>query len=318
MSAWHQRAPRHWWQGILLNRTGFHFWTALPTTTTTMNGRLLWTLLCLSALFTSYTHAAHSRRRPTTVRREPEPRYDRSITTFSPDGRLQQVEYSMEASRRGDPVIAMTCGNITCIAVHSSDKVHRIDDHLLLVTAGLVGDGRMLASTLRSHCQQFQQQTGEAPTVREAARIAADLQHMLTRTPGARPLGCTAIMAGHNHGGKSPLALFQTDPGGILEECHFCAVGKGQEKAMMALESLSKKLQSGSKKEDGALAVDRIQLIQGVAEVALETFRDKDSPPHVDVWILESDAKRRGGLHLQCIQKITRNDLSLLKEQLMS
>ena len=89
----------------------------------------------------------------------------RSITTFSSDGRLQQVEYGMEAARRGDSVVAMKYNDTICIAVHSSDKVHRIDDHVIMVTAGLAGDGRMLASTVRLQCQQFRQATGEAPSI---------------------------------------------------------------------------------------------------------------------------------------------------------
>ena len=66
--------------------------------------------------------------------------------------------------------------------------------------------------------------------------MAASLQHELTRTPGARPLGCTAILAGVDN--LTGLKLFQTDSGGILEECFYCAAGKGQEKAMSSLDSL--------------------------------------------------------------------------------
>lgn len=252
--------------------------------------------------------AAHSRRRPTVVRREVEPRYDRSITTFSSDGRLLQVEYGLEASRRGDPVVAMTFSdNMTCIAVHSSDKVHRIDDHILMITAGLAGDGRMLASTLRTQCQRFRLATGEAPTIQEVAKIAASLQHSLTKTPGARPLGCTAILSGVEDDGTT-LRLFQTDSGGILQECHYCAAGKGQEKAMSSLERLSNDLHS-------AIEGEEMQMIRGIATVALEALNDKDGSSHVDVWIIQGDKIRRGGIHLRCIQKVTRNDLPRLKEE---
>lgn len=285
------------------------------TTAIMMNGRFVWTFLCILALLPTHTYAAHSRRRPTTVRRQAEPRYDRSITTFSPSGNLQQVEYSMEASRRGDPIVAMTNSvDTTCIAVHSSDKVHRIDDSIIMITAGLVGDGRLLASTLRSQCQQFKEIMGEAPTVHEAARMAAELQHLLTRTPGRRPLACTAILAGVEQDDSS-LRLFQTDPGGILEEFQYCSAGKGQEKAMAALESLSRDLETDTDGESG----NRMQLIQGIAKVALEASKDnnKDDPPHVDIWILQPESNRRGGIHLQCIQKVTKKDVSLITERLL-
>jgi len=282
--------------------------------TMTMSRRLICTFLCTLLSSIPTTHAAHSRRRPTVVRREPEPRYDRSITTFSPDGRLQQVEYGLEASRRGDPVVAMMNHHQIYIAVHSSDKVHRIDDHILMVTAGLVGDGRMQASQLRIKCQQFRLVMGEAPTAKEVARMAADIQHSLTRTPGARPLGCTAILAGVEDG--TTLRLFQTDSGGILEECLYCAAGKGQDKSMTSLQTLVEDVGSTFKEEQDAM--DRIRMIQGVAEVALDALKDKDGPEHVDVWILQGEKGRRGGIYVRCVQKIRRKDLPLLKERLLS
>jgi 20S proteasome alpha/beta subunit len=234
-----------------------------------------------------------------------EPKYDRSITTFSSDGRLQQVEYGMEASRRGDSVVAMKCDDFICVAVHSSDKVHRIDDHAIMVTAGLAGDGRMLASTIRSQCQRFRQATGEAPSIREVSQMAASLQHQLTRTPGARPFGCTAIIAGVDDGDS--LGLFQTDSGGILEECIYCAAGKGQEMAMASLESLSTDLQEG---------VKRLELVRGIAKVALKD-KENEGPPHVNVWIIRGDKKRRGRIHLRCIQSVTCKALPRFDESLL-
>ena len=78
--------------------------------------------------------AANSRRR-IVVRREVAPQYDRSITTFSADGRLAQVEYGMEASLRGSTVAALQSPSDDpqqqgiCLVLQSGSfgKVHRID-----------------------------------------------------------------------------------------------------------------------------------------------------------------------------------------------
>ena len=151
-----------------------------------------WIVLFLAVLTSFHrstiTHAAHSRRRPA-VRRAVEPRYDRSITTFSSDGCLQQVEYGMEAAHRGDTVAAMATEDLVAIAVSSSqnnNKVHRIDHHVLLVTTGLVGDGRALASALRTSCQQFRLSYGEPPTVAQVAKMAAKMQHDLRKNLNLR------------------------------------------------------------------------------------------------------------------------------------
>ena len=144
-------------------------------------------------------------------------------------------------------------------------------------------------------------------------RIAAESQHLLTRTPGRRPLGCTAILAGVEDG--TTLRLFQTDAGGILEERQYCAAGKGQDKAMTALENLFDELQSSLEDKD---AMDRRKMIPGVAQVAMEALEGKDDPPHVDVWIVQGDTSRRGGIHIRCIQKIRQKDLALLSERILS
>ena len=209
-----------------------------------------------------FVDAAHSaRRRPvSSTGGNNLVKYDREITTFSPDGRLSQVEYALEAARRGSSVMGVKLSSqlpggqnpnnnnrnhemvIVCVESSSSSssptsstspsdgKVHRIDDHVWMMTSGLSGDARFLATKARSWCQVYKQTYGEAPTPQQVATdCIATYHHDLTRRSGVRPLGCSALIVGvnsrgkesnfgggrtdHNHIGGT-VSMYQVEPGG--------------------------------------------------------------------------------------------------------
>jgi 20S proteasome alpha/beta subunit len=285
-------------------------------------------LTWLAAFFTltgtfSLVHvvdAAHSRRRASPTYTA-SPRYDRSITTFDQSGRLLQVEYGMEASSRGETVMAVwTEGGIYVLvkktSLQSSHKVHRIDEHLWLFTAGLSGDARALASSLRSSCQQHRLSYGEAQTVEQAARQAASLQHQLTRTGGARPLGCTAIVVGidptsvpastsastssgadGNHNSCS--RVFRTDPGGILEDCFFSVAGKDQDKLMNEV----------AKRYDDLKSANQTTVVTELLATLKLAGAGGDKDSSVDIWIFKPNAKRRGKTDATCLVNVKSDDL---------
>lgn len=235
--------------------------------------------------------AAHSRRR-VVVLRPAEPRYDRSITTFDPTGRLLQVEYGMEAARRGESVAAALTddGSIMVLTASSSQKVHRIDDHLWLVTAGLSGDARLLASHLRTRSRQHRLSYGEAMTVKEMAEETASVQHELTRKGGARPLGCTAIVLGMDpsYASIGRARMFRTDPGGMLEDCLFGCAGKNQERVVSTLE----------KNYDGIRSGTLSNSIRSFLDSYLESADDEEESH--ELWVFSPREGHRGKTKATC------------------
>jgi len=72
--------------------------------------------------------------------------YDMAITQFSPEGRLFQVEYAIEAVRRGTTAIVCRNSNSVVFTVEKksselqevigSEKIFKVDDHIGVAIAG--------------------------------------------------------------------------------------------------------------------------------------------------------------------------------------
>ncbi len=162
--------------------------------------------------------------------------YDHSITMFSPDGRLFQVEYARESVKRGtttaglkfrDGVILVCDKRIASrlILPESIEKLFKIDDHIGFATSGLVADARQLVDRARVECQ-VNRITFAAPVpVDTLAKKICDFKQSFTQYGGARPYGTALLIGGVDENG---IHLFETDPSGAYQSYHAGAIGSGR------------------------------------------------------------------------------------------
>jgi len=170
--------------------------------------------------------------------------YDRAIVTFSPDGRLFQVEYAREAVKRGSTSVAVVFKNgIVIVAAKHGDKlsaenflnekIQQIDEHIGIVSSGLLGDARVLVDKARVKAQIHRISYEEAIDTISLTKYISDLKQLHTQYAGLRPMGVSFLIAGMD---EKPF-LFETDPGGSMFEWKAQAIGRGVEEARKVLES---------------------------------------------------------------------------------
>jgi proteasome alpha subunit len=190
--------------------------------------------------------------------------YDRTITVFSPDGRLFQVEYAKEAVKRGSTAIGVSCNEgvalIAYKSAHSSlivsdslKKIFEVDEHIWVTASGLIADARKLVDVARMNAQRHWITYNESSTPESIARGVCDVMQLYTQYGGIRPFGVSLLIAGI--GPKGP-ELFEAEPSGAMTGYYADSVGNGKKEVDEYLEAKHKpeeELNAAIKRAVGAL-----------------------------------------------------------------
>lgn len=163
-------------------------------------------------------------------------RYSFSLTTFSPSGKLVQIEYALAAVASGAPSVGIKASNGVVLAVekkhksilydeHSTQRIEMITKNIGMVYSGMGPDYRVLVKAGRKLAQQYYLQYQEQiPTAQLVQRVASVMQEY-TQSGGVRPFGVSLLIAGWDNDVKKPF-LYQCDPSGAYFAWKATALGK--------------------------------------------------------------------------------------------
>ncbi|KAK2745692.1 Proteasome subunit alpha type-2 [Myotisia sp. PD_48] len=202
-------------------------------------------------------------------------RYSFSLTTFSPSGKLVQIEYALNAVNQGVTALGIKATNGVVLATEkkstsplidppSLSKVSLITPDIGMVYSGMGPDYRVLVDKARktSHTH-YKRIYNEYPPTRILVQDVARVVQEATQSGGVRPYGVSLLIAGWDDGIEPETAdakegetdaekkkasgktggilkggpsLYQVDPSGSYYPWKATAIGKSSTSAKTFLE----------------------------------------------------------------------------------
>ncbi|KAL6852660.1 Proteasome subunit alpha type-2 [Amphichorda felina] len=203
-------------------------------------------------------------------------RYSFSLTTFSPSGKLVQIEYALNAVNQGITALGIKATNGIVLATEKKSsspladqsslaKISNITPNIGMVYSGMGPDYRVLVDRARkvSHTG-YKRIYNEYPPTRILVQDVARVMQEATQSAGVRPYGVSLLIAGWDEGiepdiqaevedkenedgekkkttktggiHKGGPMLYQVDPSGSYYPWKATAIGKSATKAKTFLE----------------------------------------------------------------------------------
>uniref|UniRef100_A0A1I8A452 Proteasome subunit alpha type n=1 Tax=Steinernema glaseri TaxID=37863 RepID=A0A1I8A452_9BILA len=172
-------------------------------------------------------------------------RYDTRTTIFSPEGRLYQVEYAMEAISHAGTCLGILASDGILIAaekrnIHKllddqvlTEKIYRLSDNIACTVAGITADANILINRLRYWAADYKLNFGEPMPVEQLVQTLCNEKQRYTQIGGKRPFGVSLLYIGWDqHYGYQ---LYQSDPSGNYTGWKATCIGNNHQAAVSLL-----------------------------------------------------------------------------------
>jgi 20S proteasome subunit alpha 6 len=216
--------------------------------------------------------------------------YDNSCLIWSPQGRLYQVEYAMEAVNQGTCLLGLRskshvvlCGlksTMNETLGYHNDKLFSCSNHVGMGISGLNPDGRILHKFMKNECLNYNYiYDANYPVERLVTKIA-DKSQRKTFGDGKRPYGIGLLISGYDKTGPK---LFRTCPSGMYYEYEAHAIGGRSHTANTYLEKHLDQFKQNSLEELVKHSIEAMKKSQDI------TLTEKN----LDIGVVGKDCKFR-------------------------
>jgi len=168
--------------------------------------------------------------------------YDHDVSVWSPQGRIHQIEYAMEAVKQGSATVGLKSKDYALLVALKrapndlasyQQKMAHVDDHVGISIAGLTADGRQLGNYMRNECLSSRWANDQALPISRLVKTIAYKMQIPTQRYGRRPFGVGILVAGCDNDGPH---VFYICPSANVYNCKATAIGARSQSARTYLE----------------------------------------------------------------------------------
>ncbi|EPR78171.1 26S proteasome alpha-type subunit PRE9 [Spraguea lophii 42_110] len=155
---------------------------------------------------------------------------DAKTNTYTPEGRILQVEYAMKGVQNGGTTIGITCNDGVVLfgmkkekSLIKYEKLYKISDGIYCCICGNSSDALQMIGYARLKAAEFEEEFGVPIPLLTLCKKVGAIKQNFTLGGGLRPFGVSILFAGISNGN---VELISTDPSGNYNKWRAISYGE--------------------------------------------------------------------------------------------
>ncbi|KAL3069776.1 hypothetical protein niasHS_001347 [Heterodera schachtii] len=172
--------------------------------------------------------------------------YDLAASTFSPEGRIFQVEYAAKAVDSSVTVIALSCKKGVLVAVdlpqpskltlqEANTRIFKVTDNIGMIGSGLHQDLNAVLDYAKDEAKSFLKDHLQPVAVKKLAKSVGERVHIFTLGI-SRPYGVSVFFVQWDR--KVGSSIYCVEPSGQCLKYHSWVIGKNAQAAKTEIEKM--------------------------------------------------------------------------------